>query len=120
MTINITDVVRQFKADWTSQLEPAAIIAACHESNHRWRNRTLSPVVTLQMFFVQVLNGNTACHHLRHLTKQAATASAYCQARMRLPLAVFQTLLRAVTGRLQETTLDDGRWLGHRTFFADG
>ncbi len=120
MTSNITDVVRQFKADWTSQLDSAAIIAACHEADHRWRNRTLNPVVTLQLFFVQVLNGNTACHHLRHLTKWAVTASAYCQARMKLPLAVFQRLLRGVTDRLQETTLDDGRWLGHRTFFADG
>jgi hypothetical protein len=120
MTSNITDVVRQFKADWTSQLDPHAIIDACRESDYRWRKRLLDPVVTLQMFFVQVLNGNTACHHLRHLTKRAVTASAYCQARMRLPLAVFQTLLRRVTGRLQETTLDDGRWLGHRTFFADG
>ena len=46
MTSNITDVVRQFKADWTSQLDSAAIIAACHEADHRWRNRTLNPVVS--------------------------------------------------------------------------
>lgn len=120
MTVNITDVVRQFKRDWTSGLEPTAIAEACRDAGHVWRERVLTPVVTLQLFFVQILYGNTACSHLRHLTKLPATAEAYCQARMRLPLAVFQTLLRGVTGRLQETTLDDGRWLGHRTFFADG
>jgi len=76
--------------------------------------------VTLQLFLVQVLHGNTACTHLRHLTKRAVTASAYCQARAKLPLALFQTLLRAVSDRLQETSLEEGCWLGHRTFFVDG
>jgi hypothetical protein len=120
MTATITDVVRQFKRDWTSQLEPSAITQACREVGHVWRERVLTPIVTMQLFFVQVLHGNTACSHLRHLTKLPATAEAYCQARMKLPLAVFQILLRAVSGQLHQGTLDDGRWLGHRTFFADG
>ena len=120
MTVNITDVVRQFKRDWTSGLEPTAIADACRDAGHVWRERVLTPVVTLQLFFVQILYGNTACSHLRHLTKLPATAEAYCQARMKLPLAVFQILLRAVSQRLHQQTLDDGRWLGHRTFFADG
>ena len=120
MTATITDVVRQFKRDWTSQLEPSAIAEACREAGHVWRERVLTPVVTLQLFFVQILHGNTACSHLRHLTKLPATAEAYCQARMKLPLAVFRILLRAVSRRLHQQSLDDGRWLGHRTFFADG
>lgn len=120
MTDTITDVVKQFKSDWTRCLEPAAIWSACREAGHQWRERLLDPVVTLQLFFVQILHGNTACTHLQHLTKLAVTASAYCQARMKLPLSVFQILLRAVSDRLQETSLDEGRWLGHRTFFVDG
>jgi hypothetical protein len=39
---------------------------------------------------------------------------------MKLPLAVFQILLRGVSRQLHQQVLDDGRWLGHRTFFADG
>lgn len=120
MAGTITDVVKQFKNDWTSLLEPAAIRSSCRVVGYRWRERLLDPVVTLQLFLVQVLHGNTACTHLRHLTKLAVTASAYCQARAKLPLALFQTLLRAVSERLQETLLDEGRWLGHRTFFVDG
>ncbi len=120
MTGTLTDVVKQFKSDWTSLLEPTAVRSACRAVGYQWRNRLLDPVVTLQLFLVQIMHGNTACTHLRHLTKLAVTAPAYCQARMRLPLAVFRTLLRAVSDRLQATSLDDGRWLGHRAFFVDG
>jgi hypothetical protein len=31
-------------------------------------------VTTTQLFFVQVVNGNTACTHLRHLTKSSHEA----------------------------------------------
>jgi hypothetical protein len=67
-----------------------------------------------------MLHGNTACTHLRHLTKRNVTASAYCQARMKLPLTVFQHLLRSVSHALQHEPFDEGRWLGHRTFWVDG
>lgn len=120
MTLTITEVVQQFKQDWTAQLEPNAILAACRRVGYKWRERCLSPVVTVHFFFVQILHGNTACTHLRHLTKLAVSASAYCQARMRLPLAIFEHLLRSTCGRLQDELLDEGRWLGHRTFLVDG
>jgi hypothetical protein len=120
MTATLSQVVKQFQQDWTSQLEPEAIVTACRGVAYRWRERTLDPVTTIQVFFVQILHGNTACTHLRHLTKLDVTASAYCQARMRLPLAVFEQLLRSVSQALQHEPLDEGRWLGHRTFWADG
>src|SRR5215468_662377 len=120
MTATITQVVKQFQQDWTGQLEPDAILTACRGVAYRWRERTLDPVTTIQLFFVQILHGNTACTHLRHLTKLNVTASAYCQARMKLPLAVFQQLLRSVSDAVQPEALEQGRWLGHRTFWVDG
>jgi hypothetical protein len=120
MTATLTQVVKQFQPDWTSQLEPDAILAACRGVAYRWRERTLDPVATIQLFFVQILHGNTACTHLRHLTKLDVTASAYCQARMRLPLTVFEQWLHSVSHALQHKPLDEGRWLGHRTFWVDG
>jgi hypothetical protein len=116
----VTHIAKQFQQDWTRQLEPDAIRQACHDIAYQWRQRLLDPVVTIQLFFVQILHGNTACTHLRHLTQWAVTASAYCQARMKLPLSVFQRLLRAVRNRLQHEPLDEGRWFGHRTFWVDG
>ena len=120
MTATLTQVVKQFQQDWTTQLEPHAILTACRDAAYRWRERTLDPVTTTQLFFVQILHGNTACTHLRHLTKLNVTASAYCQARMKLPLTVFQQLLRSVSDAVQPAALDQGRWLGHRTFWVDG
>jgi Transposase DDE domain len=120
MTATITQVVKQFQQEWTTQLEPAAILAACHGIDYTWRVRLLNPVLTIQLFFVQVLNGNTACTHLRHLTKVAVSASAYCQARAKLPLTVFKRLLQTVSDRLQSDLLAEGQWLGHRTFLVDG
>ena len=120
MTATLTQVVKQFQQDWTGQLEPEAILTACRGVAYRWRERTLDPVTTIQLFFVQILHGNTACTHLRHLTKLDVTASAYCQARMRLPLAVFAQLLRSVSHALQHEPLEEGRWLGQRTFWGDG
>lgn len=120
MTVTLTQVVKQFQQDWPIQLAPEAIRTACRDAAYRWRERTLDPVTTIQLFFVQILHGNTACTHLRHLTKLNVTACAYCQARMKLPLAVFEQLLRSVSNALQREPLNEGRWLGHRTFWADG
>jgi Transposase DDE domain len=120
MTATLTQVVKQFQQDWTSQLEPDAIVTACRSVAYRWRERTLDPVTTIQLFLVQILHGNTACAHLRHFTKCQVTASAYCQARMKLPLTVFEQLLRSVSHALQTEPLEEGRWLGHRPFWVDG
>src|SRR5215813_5108859 len=120
MTATLPQVVKQFQQDWTSQLEPEAILTACRGIAYRWRERTLDPVTTIQLFFVQMLHGNTACTHLRHLTKLNVTASAYCQARMKLPLTVFEQLLRSVSHAVHHHPLDEGRWFGHRTFWVDG
>jgi hypothetical protein len=120
MPATVTQVVRQFQQDWTRQLEPDAIRRACHDLAYQWRPRVRDPVVTRPLFFVQILHGHTACTHLRHLTPWAVTASAYGQARMRLPLRVFQELLRAVSARFPPEALEEGRWFGPRTLWVDG
>jgi hypothetical protein len=93
MPATVSHVVKQFQHDWTRQLEPDAIRSACHDSGYQWRQRLLDPVVTMPRLFVQLLHGHTACTHLRHLAKLTVTASAYCQARMKRPLRVFQRVL---------------------------
>jgi hypothetical protein len=44
-------------------------------------------------FRLQILHGNTACSHLPHLSGLRFSASADCQARMKLLLALFGLLL---------------------------
>jgi hypothetical protein len=68
-------------------LQPEAITGACEEAGYTsWRDRVLTPVTTIQLFLLQILYGNTACTHLPHLSGLRFSASAYCQARTKLPL----------------------------------
>jgi hypothetical protein len=58
---------------------------------------------------------------VRHLGEQRFSASAWCQARSRLPLAVYEGMLtRGCDATMQQTHEKEHLWHGHRTFHADG
>ena len=80
----------------------------------------MTPAAIIHWFLIQVLHGNTALTHVSLLAGRAFTASAFCQARARLPLAVFQTVLRAVVKILVPATEVAGLWFGHRVLLIDG
>lgn len=117
---SITGIVRQFRQDWTEELDALNIERACRDCGMNWLQSMLNPVTTIQIFVLQILHGNTACTDLSHLTKMAFTAAGYCKARMRIKLEVFQLLLQRCVSALHEQTLETGRWLGHRIFMVDG
>ena len=77
-------------------------------------------MITVQWFLFQILHGNTACRHLPHLSGCSFSASAYCQARAKLPRRVLEHLLERLGQAAQPTISAEGRWHGHRTFFVDG
>ena len=120
MSGTVTAVLKHIKADLAQVLDAPTILALCHEAGYPWRPRLLDPVTTVHLFILQILHGNTACSHLPHVAGQRFTASAYCQARTRLPLVVWQQLLRRTSAVCEQTTHDEGRWRGHRTFLVDG
>jgi hypothetical protein len=113
-------VLEKIQQNLTDYLHADTVVAAFRDAGLIWRNRVLDPLTTLRLFVLQILNGNTAINHLRHLHAEPFTDSAYCQARARLPLAALQRLLRRLVTALQPLMKDDGRWLGHRTFHVDG
>jgi hypothetical protein len=117
---SITEIVDRFKQNWTEEVGVAAITRACRDAGMTWHHSTLTPIVTVQVFFLQILHGNTACEHLSHLAGLSFTAAAYCRARMRLELAALCLLLSRCVEQLQRNTFDAGRWLGHRVFHVDG
>ena len=117
---SITEIVKQFKRNWTEEVNPANIERACRECGMHWIDSMLNPVVTMQIFFLQVLHGNTACTELPHLARMTFTAAGYCKARMRIKIEVFQLLLSRCVDSLEQQTLDTGRWFGHRVFMVDG
>lgn len=118
--LDLSRVVEQFKRNWPSTLKGPVIEEICQIHGVKWRKRVLDPVRTVQLFLIQVLHGNTACTHLRHLSGLRFSASAYCQARMRLPLAVFDTLLERIGTGINKEECGESKWYGHRTFLADG
>lgn len=120
MALSIPEVLRQFKADVARALSPEIITRVCRQLHLTWRDRVLDPATTVHVFLVQILHGNTACTALARLAGLTFTASAYCAARKRLPLALFQDLLERVCDALYPEVQDTGRWRGHRTWSMDG
>jgi len=120
MAINIPKIVRQFKADVARALSPETIMKVCGYLGHLCRERILDPVTTVHVFLLQILHGNTACTALSRLAGIPFTAAAYCYARKRLPLALFEELLQRVCDALFPEIQGSARWRGHRTWTLDG
>jgi Transposase DDE domain len=121
MIPRITAVLTRLKTDWAAQLQPDAMMAVCQEAGYTaWRDRVLTPVTTIQLFLLQMLHGHTACRHVPHLSGLRFSASAYCQARSKLPRDLLGLLLTRLCTSAQSCIADEGRWHGHRTFFVDG
>jgi hypothetical protein len=120
MVGTVPEALKHIKADLAQVLDAPTILALCREVGYQWRPRLLDPVTTVHLFMLQILHRNTACSHLPHLAGQRFTASAFCQARTRLPLVVWQQLLRRTSESCEQTTHDEGRWRGHRTVLVDG
>jgi hypothetical protein len=89
----ILSILHRLQNAPTRPLERAEILDACRQVRHSWRHCALDPVAIIHLFLTQILRGNVAINHLIRITGLSVTASAYCQARSRLPLALFQEWL---------------------------
>ena len=131
MADSIAATVGRIKRDPSGVLDRERVHRVCEEIGHAWRERELDPATTLALFLQQVLHGNCPCSEVRHLPMprgagdggmRSFTASAYCDARKRLPLAACQAMLtEVIDAALPATRRDRHRWLGlHRVFLIDG
>lgn len=117
--VTILPALRQVREDLVELLERDTVAKVCRELGYTWRERQLDPYVTLHLFILQIMNKNTAMTHLPHLAGERFTASAYCQARQRLPVAVIQGLIDLFTRRI-ERSAGEPLWHGHRVALIDG
>lgn len=119
---SITPVVGRVKHATDPFISSRLLLDLCRQLGHRFRRGTLDPVHTIQLFLLQVLHGNIAITHLRHLSPRQFTASAYCQARRRLPLELFRRLFRTVTDAMFNAIPDrvPGQCLRGRVIMLDG
>jgi hypothetical protein len=120
MALSIPQIMRQFKADVATAVSAETIERICGCLRHTWRNRILDPTTTVHVFLLQILHGNTACTALSRLAGVSFSATAYCAARTRLPLALFLKLLVGVCKSLYPEIDKTSRWRGHRTWHLDG
>ncbi len=117
--VSILPALREVRKDLAGLLERRTIERICRELNYTWRKRQLDPFTTLHLFILQVVHQNTAITHLPHLSGEPFSASAYCQARRRLPLALLERVVDTFTQRLA-TGDGAGLWRGHRVALIDG
>ncbi len=120
MPPRIIPILDRLRQDIAASLAPETIGEACRQADHSWRRRILDPATTIYLFLLQVLHGNPACQLVVHFGGWSFTDSAYCQARKRLPLAVYHRLLEATAAVFRSATSDGSRWLGHRVWLVDG
>lgn len=118
--VSITRALRRIKGDLDTLLSETYLAEMARELGCRWRERCLSPAVTIQLFVLQILHGNVCCAHTPRLGGRNVSGSGYCQARMRLPLELLQAVVRRLAERLNRTANEVGRWCGHRLFLIDG
>jgi hypothetical protein len=120
MAAFIRSVLAQVNTEISRVLAPQAIEQVCRELKHCWRRRTLDPATTVYAFLRQILECNTACDHVPHLTGLAVTGEAYCKARSRLPVELFQRLLTIVCDAVAASCDSAALWHGHRLWHMDG
>jgi len=120
MALSIPQILRQFKTDVSRAVSADMIYRICGLLRYTWRERVLDPAVTVHVFLLQILHGNTACTALSRLAGLPFTAGAYCSARIRLPLALFEDLLQRVCDASYPEVDQSARWRGHRTWTLDG
>lgn len=122
--VSFARVAARVKDDLAALLSAAHLAQLCRDAGMEWRQRVLDPVVTIQVFILQILHGNAACSDLPRIAGLKFTASAWCQARQRLALAALRRLLHETGAPLRERNGDaaghDGLWRGHRTLLVDG
>ena len=118
---SIANLVSRIKQDVGQAISVQRIIDACRELKLEWRERELDPPTTFALLLQQVLHGNCPCSEVRHLPAAAGkqfTASAYCQARQRLPQALLDKINTAVAAAVVD---GEHRWRGrHRVWHIDG
>jgi len=119
--VSVSSVLLRIKEDLRPFLSERQVVAACRQAGHVWRECELDPVRTLHLFILQILNFNAAMTGLGYLSKTAVQASAYCKARMRLPLEALQRLLSESAAAMRDSgATPDSLWCGLRTYLADG
>lgn len=108
------------------------ILEACRQADYRFRERLITPVVTVFHMLLAALwpedSFNASWQVLwslfksRHpqCSRRSPSRGDVAKARARLPMAVWQTLFDRVSQEAQQASEPWSRWHGHRVVLLDG
>jgi len=120
--VSIDEHLGAIKRDPAELLDASQIIELCRHFDY-WpeADGKLDPATLIALFMQQIADGNVSCDAVRLRGGDIFSASAYCQARMRLPLGVIQTLARQTYQKISDAIdgQDQHRWHGHRVLLID-
>ncbi len=117
---SIASTAAHFKSNPSVQLDPDQVEQACALAGYGWRERILTPWVTVHLLMVQVLHGNCSVRHMLRVAGVNVSNEAFRQARRRLPLDVMGYLATGVNAAARATCDQAARWRGHRVLSIDG
>lgn len=120
--ISIDSQLGAIKSDAREFLDERQILELCQAHDY-WpeADGELDPATLIALFMQQIACGNVSCQEVRLMAQGRFSASGYCQARMRLPLGVIQSLARQTYQRFAEPADRDEqyRFHGHRVLLMD-
>jgi len=113
-------------------LPDQAVEQACRDANYAYRNRTLTPIVTvLHMIMAAIwpeesfeaswqLLWDNAVGAFPRLGGRSPSSGSLAKARARLPLGLWSRIWDFMSARAGELSEPFVRWRGHRAVLADG
>jgi len=107
-------------------LTDTEIETICKQAGHNWRVRRLPPAVTARSLVYRSLHRNQSIRTLlaemaaADLQRQAPTDAAWCQARSRLPEALWPELIQRSNERLSRLASHQYLCWGRPVFLIDG
>jgi putative transposase len=111
-------------------LSPESVRSACQKLQHEFRDRIFSPAITLWVFLAQVLSADHSCREAvaklnfwrlaRGQKPCSPDTGSYCEARQRLPEALFRELVQSTGKELSEKADGAWHWLGRVVKVVDG
>jgi len=103
------------------ELLPKEVIEAlCQESKYDFRNRLLTPAVTVFHMLNAAISPEKSFQSAWHLSGQAGQSGSLAKARRRLPLKVWKGIHGWMMEEIERESLPEERWRGHRVIGVDG
>lgn len=122
--LSISNCVRQ------CLLPNPIVIQFCDEIEYTFRDRLYNPMITVWMFITQVISPDKSCQNAvtrlnawrteQGLAKVSCETTSFCQARRRLPEALFHKLLAWTASQCEQATQDAWLFGGRVVELVDG